>query len=292
MQCKKEKLWRCRGRTLSFGMPLVMGIVNATPDSFFADARTPDCEAAIARGLQLLDEGATVLDVGGESTRPGAEPVSPEEECARVVPVIRGLRAARPEAILSIDTRHTMVAQAALEAGAECINDVSGCAPERGMWELVMASGAGYVLMHSRGTPQTMDALTDYDDVVAEVAETLRSCAAQLEATGIHPDQVMLDPGLGFAKTAHDSLRVLAATAHFAALPYPLLVAASRKRFLGVVADEADVAARGPVSVGAALWALHSGANLVRVHDVRETVQAVRGFWAARTLAQGGVECI
>lgn len=276
----------CRGRAVTFGAPLVMGIVNATPDSFYAGSRTPGVEAAVARGRRLFEEGAAVLDVGGESTRPGAAPVTPEEEAARVAPVIRGLRAACPGALLSVDTRHTAVARVALEAGADIINDVSGCAPEAGMWDLVAASGAGYVLMHMRGTPQTMDALTHYDDVVTAVSGALVSCAGRLEACGARAAQIMLDPGLGFAKTHGDSLRLLAATARFAALPYPWLVAASRKRFLGEVADCPEAEARGPASVGAALWAVGEGADMVRVHDVRETVQAMRVFLAARGLAK------
>lgn len=276
---------------MTFGTPLVMGIVNATPDSFYAGSRTPGAEEAIARGRRLVAEGAAVLDVGGESTRPGADPVAPEEEAARVVPVIRGLRAACPGTLLSVDTRRTAVARAALEAGADIVNDVSGCTPDEGMWELVAASGAGYVLMHMRGDPTTMDSLTAYGDVVTAVAGALVSCAGRLEATGAHPEQIALDPGLGFAKTHRDSLRLLAATARFAALPYPWLVAASRKRFLGEAAGCPDAEARGPASVGAALWAISEGADMVRVHDVRETVQAVRVFCAARRVAraEGGL---
>lgn len=279
-------MWRCRGRAVTLGAPLVMGIVNATPDSFYAGSRTPRPMEAIARGRRLFAEGAAVLDVGGESTRPGAEPVTPEEEAARVIPVIRGLRATCPGALLSVDTRRTAVARAALEAGADIVNDVSGCDPDEGMWELVAASGAGYVLMHMRGNPQTMDSLTDYGDVVTAVAGALVSCAGRLEARGARAAQIALDPGLGFAKTHGDSMRLLAATARFAALPYPWLVAASRKRFLGEAAGGLDAEGRGPASVGAALWAVGEGADIVRVHDVRETVQAMRAFLAAQRVAR------
>lgn len=271
---------------MTFALPAVMGIVNATPDSFYVGGRTPDPDEAIARGCRHFADGAAILDVGGESTRPGAEPVAPDEEATRVVPVIRGLRAACPEALISVDTRRTSVARAALEAGADIINDVSGCNPDEGMWDLVTASGAGYVLMHMRGDPKTMDSLTDYGDVETAVAGALVSCAARLEAKGARPSQIMLDPGLGFAKTHRDSLRLLAATERFAALPYPWLVAASRKRFLGEIAGCPDAEARGPASVGAALWAIGQGADAVRVHDVRETVQAMRVFLAAQAVAQ------
>lgn len=286
MQRKGPKVWSCRGRTVTFALPAVMGIVNATPDSFYVGGRTPDPDEAIARGCRHFADGAAILDVGGESTRPGAEPVAPDEEATRVVPVIRGLRAACPEALISVDTRRTSVARAALEAGADIINDVSGCNPDEGMWDLVTASGAGYVLMHMRGDPKTMDSLTDYGDVETAVAGALVSCAARLEAKGARPSQIMLDPGLGFAKTHRDSLRLLAATERFAALPYPWLVAASRKRFLGEIAGCPDAEARGPASVGAALWAIGQGADAVRVHDVRETVQAMRVFLAAQAVAQ------
>ena len=204
-----------------------------------------------------------------------------------MVPVVRALREALPEAVLSVDTRHTAVAQAALEAGADVINDVAACAPDAGMRELVAASGAGYILMHARGTPQTMDALTAYDDVVEEVARELCSAAEALEALGAARAQIMLDPGLGFAKTHADSLRLLAATRRFAALPYPYLVAASRKRFLGEVTGRALAQERGAASVGAALWAIAEGADMVRVHDVAETADALRVFLAAKALRQG-----
>lgn len=276
------KHWQCRGREAVFTRPWVMGIVNVTPDSFYSGSRVPGAEEAIARGVAFHQAGAQVLDIGGESTRPGAEAVSIEAEIARVVPVVAGLRAAVPEAFLSVDTRRTAVARAAIEAGADIINDVAACEPDAGMAELVAETGVGYILMHARGTPQTMDGLTDYRDVVAEVEAELLRVAGELARVGVRAEQVMLDPGLGFAKTHPGSLKLLAETARFARLPYPYLVAASRKRFLGEITGRAAAEERGPASVGAALWAIAQGADMVRVHDVAETVDALAVFWAAQ----------
>lgn len=257
-----------------------MGILNVTPDSFFADSRVEGVRAAVARGEALLAAGAGILDVGGESTRPGAAPVSPEEEAARVVPAIRALAAAFPEAVLSVDTRHTAVARAAVAAGAHIVNDVAGCAPEPGMWELVAETGAGYVMTHARGTPETMDALTAYADVVGEVEAALREATARLVALGARRGQIAWDPGLGFAKTHADSWRLLGATARFAASGHAVVIGASRKRFLG-----GEAQGRGPASVGAALWAASQGAAAVRVHDVAETAEVMGAFLKARGAA-------
>ncbi len=276
------KRWQCRGREAVFTRPWVMGIVNVTPDSFYSGSRVPGAEEAIARGVAFHQAGAQVLDIGGESTRPGAEAVSIEAEIARVVPVVAGLRAAVPEAFLSVDTRRTAVARAAIAAGADIINDVAACEPDAGMAELVAETGVGYILMHARGNPQTMDGLTDYRDVVAEVEAELLRVVGELARVGVRAEQVMFDPGLGFAKAHPGSLKLLAETARFARLPYPYLVAASRKRFLGEITGRSAAEERGPASVGAALWAIAQGADMVRVHDVAETVDALAVFWAAQ----------
>lgn len=271
--------WMCGKKKVALDRPLVMAIVNVTPDSFYAGSRVPECGDAVTRGIEAVAAGADILDVGGESTRPGAAPVPLDEELRRVVPVTEALRAALPETLLSVDTRHTEVARAALSAGADIINDVSGCAPDAGMWETVAERGAGYVLMHARGNPETMDALTDYGDVVEQVLAELADGLRRLTAMGADRRQILIDPGLGFAKTHADSLRLLAATPRFAALG-PTLVAASRKRFLGDITGQREAAGRGAASVAAALCAAAGGAAAVRVHDVRETVDALR-VWAA-----------
>lgn len=259
-----------------------MGIVNVTPDSFYAGSRVPEFDAAVARGVAMVQAGARILDVGGESTRPGAAVVPESEEAARVIPVIRALRERCPEVLLSVDTRHTTVARLAIAAGADILNDVSGCEPDVGMWDCVIETGAGYILMHARGTPQTMDGLTDYRDVVTDVADALESATRALVARGADVRQIVWDPGLGFAKTHADSLRLLGATAQFAERPYPYLVAASRKRFLGELTGQTEASQRGSASIGAALWAIAAGADMVRVHDVPETVNALRVYLAAR----------
>ena len=282
MQGQKFKQWTCRGRTLTFDRPAVMGIINVTPDSFYANSRALETDVAVDRGVDFFRDGARILDIGGESTRPGAEPVTPEEEIRRIVPVITALRKRCPEAFLSVDTRHTAVAAAALEAGADILNDVSACEPDAGMWNLAAASGAGYILMHARGNPKTMDSLTDYRNVTDDVLQTLLDTAARMEKLGISSEQIAFDPGLGFSKNHAGSLALLADTRRFASLPYPYLVAASRKRFLGEITGRAEAAERGPASVAAALWAVTEGADMVRVHDVRATADALKVFLAAK----------
>ncbi len=260
-----------------------MGILNVTPDSFYARGCVREPELAVARGLEMVADGATILDIGGESTRPGAVEVSAQEEMDRILPVVSLLRARVPEVLLSVDTRHTAVARAALEAGADLINDVSATHPDAGMWELIASSGAGYVVVHSRGTPQTMEGLTAYPEgVVAEVKGELCRTAEALIAQGVAPEQLILDAGFGFAKTTADSVKLLGATAEFAALPYPYLVAASRKRFVGDVTRQAEAEGREAGSLGAALWAVQAGATIVRTHDVRATADAMAMFLTAK----------
>ena len=279
----REKSWLCGRRTLRFGAPAVMGIVNVTPDSFFAGSRTPGVEAAVARGHQLAAEGASILDVGGESTRPGAEPLSEAEELSRVAPAIRALREALPEMPLSVDTRHVAVARAAIDAGADIVNDVSGLEPEPGMAELIAASGAGYVLTHGRGVALVQDGRPALGASPVEVLAALEAAASRLEAAGADPRQIALDPGLGFEKSAEASWRLLAATARLAATGRVVLVGASRKRFLD---EGATPEARGAASVGAALWAASQGANVLRAHDVGTTVGALRAFRKAEVFGR------
>lgn len=276
-----NRFWQCRGRSVPLNRTLLMGIVNATPDSFFSASRTAALEAAVARALQLEAEGADVLDIGGESTRPGSEPPSIAAEIDRVCPVIEAV-AARSDVLISVDTRHAAVAAAALEAGAHIINDVQGTIPEPAMPALIAASGAGYVLMHMRGTPQTMGMLTDYPDgdVIGAVLRDFESARLALVAAGCTAEQIVLDPGLGFAKTAADSLRLLGAVQIFDAIA-PVLIGASRKRFIGAFTQEDDPAGRLPGSLGAALRAAADGAAVVRVHDVKATRDALRIFCGA-----------
>lgn len=265
----------CRGRAVRLSAPLVMGIVNVTPDSFFAGSRVAGAAEAAARGADFQRLGAAIVDVGGESTRPGAVAVDAATEAARVAPAIRALRAACPDLLISVDTRHTAVARAALEAGADIVNDVSGLAPDAGMAALLAETGAGYILMHGRGwTPKGETEARA--DVATAVETELNEALARLVAAGVDARQVAFDPGLGFEKAHADSWRLLGATARFAAAERPWVVAASRKRFLDNGMGE---------SVGAAVWAAAQGADVLRVHDVTETAGAIRAFLRAREAA-------
>ena len=253
-----------------------MGIVNVTPDSFSDGGLHLEASRAIAHGMRLRDEGADIIDVGGESTRPGAHGVSPQDELARVIPVVAGL--AREGIAVSVDTMKPEVMRAALDAGACLVNDVNAFrAP--GAREALVASGASACVMHMRGTPLTMQSAPQYDDVVAEVSSFLAARAAALEAAGVARARIAIDPGFGFGKTLEQNLALLRALGRIAALGYPVLAGLSRKRMIGDITGR-DVAHRLGGSVAAALLAVQNGASLVRVHDVKETVDAIR-FWLA-----------
>lgn len=265
--------WLCRGRALPLSRPLVMGILNVTPDSFSDGGRHQTPKAAVAYGLRMVEEGADILDVGGESTRPGAEPVATEEECARVTGVIREL-AELTRTPISIDTRNPAVARAALDAGAAIVNDVTGLRhPE--MRAVVRAAGAGAVIMHMQGEPSTMQRAPEYVDVVGEVSDWLRRRVDEVIADGVAAASVAIDPGIGFGKTSAHNLALLGALRRFAEMGPPLLVGLSRKRFIGDITG-APVDERLPGSLTALVWCIWRGASVLRVHDVRASVAAVR----------------
>ena len=267
-------LWRVRQFEFVFPRPpLLMGILNVTPDSFSDGGRFMDPGAAVAHGLQLVAEGADMLDIGGESTRPQAVPVSAEEETARVLPVIRQL-AGQIKIPISIDTTKPAVARAALDAGASVINDVAANRADEAMWRLAAATGAGYVLMHMQGTPQTMQQSPHYDNVLVEVGDFFRERLSRIAACGVTPEQVVLDPGLGFGKKLEHNLQLLAQLGHFTQWQRPLLVGASRKSFIGTLLG-AGLADRLPASLACACWAVREGACVLRVHDVAATRQAL-----------------
>jgi dihydropteroate synthase len=257
--------------------PLVMGIVNVTPDSFSdgGDALAP--QAAIAAGVAQFAAGADIVDVGGESTRPGAAPVPPEIEIARVRPVVRALAPLGP---VSIDTRNAATMRAALQAGARIVNDVSALAHDPEATRAVAQAGCPVVLMHMRGTPATMAGHATYTDVAAEVARELETTLHQARAAGIAADNIALDPGIGFAKTPAQNFALLRGLDRIVALGRPMLVGVSRKRFLGAYGALSDPKARLPGSLAAGLFAVSRGARILRVHDVAETVQALR-VWQA-----------
>jgi dihydropteroate synthase len=271
--------WVLRGCVLPLDRPRVMGVLNPTPDSFSDGGALPDVAAAVARGRALAAAGADLLDVGGESTRPGAAEVEAAEEAARVVPVIRALRDA-VSIPLSVDTRKAAVARAALEAGAAAVNDVSGLAdPE--MARVVAEAGAGLVLMHMRGTPATMQSLASYADVVGEVGDELAAALERAAAAGVPRERVVVDPGLGFAKTAEQSLALLAGVPRLLArLGRPLLLGPSRKSFLGPLLGGVPPAERDAGTAGACVAGLLGGARIFRVHDVRTARHALDVAWA------------
>lgn len=260
---------------------LVMGVVNVTPDSFSDGGLWTDEATAIRHGLDLVAEGADLVDVGGESTRPGATRVSLEEELRRVVPVIRGLSA--EGVTVSVDTMRAEVARAAVEAGAQLVNDVSGGLADPGMADLVAATGVPYVVMHWRGHSDSMDSLAVYTDVVSEVREELSRRVESLLAAGVSEGQIVLDPGLGFAKQPahrHD-WALLAGMDKLLALGYPLMIGASRKRFLGTLLPAEDGSPRPAVerddaTVAVTALAAQAGAWCVRVHAVKPNADAVR----------------
>jgi dihydropteroate synthase len=258
--------------------PLIMGIVNATPDSFSDGGRRADSRDAIAAGLAMAADGADIIDVGGESTRPGAIPVPPEVEQARVLPVIRTLAA--EGVCVSADTRNASTMRAALEAGARIVNDVSALAHDKLAAGVVVEHACPVVLMHMRGTPETMLSLAVYDDVVAEVrAELTQRIDAAIQA-GVRPDRIAIDPGFGFAKRSKQSAAVLRQLSDLVSLGYPVLAGLSRKSLIGALTDETDARRRLPGSIAAELFAVQQGAAILRVHDVMETVQALR-VWRA-----------
>lgn len=268
-------IWRAGRFTYEFpGRALIMGIVNVTPDSFSDGGQFYDTERAVEHALKLEAEGADLLDIGGESTRPRSAEVSEAEELRRVLPVIEQLRA-RSKAALSIDTQKPEVARRALEAGADIVNDVAANREAPAMWEVAARSGAGYVLMHMQGTPQTMQQNPVYHDVVAEVAAFFADKLLTVQNCGVPVENVVLDPGIGFGKTLEHNLQLLASLKRFTMLQRPVLLGASRKSFIGKLLG-AEMNERLPGSIACALWAVQNGVQIVRTHDVRATGQAVR----------------
>jgi len=263
---------RCGNFQFDLSRPLVMGIVNVTPDSFSDGGRHASTAAAIAHALQLIADGADMLDIGGESTRPGAAKVSEQEELDRVLPVIEGLRGIAVP--ISIDTYKPEVMRAALAAGACMVNDINALQYAAAL-DVVANSDAAVCLMHKQGTPQTMQQRPDYLDVVAEVSTFLRERIAAAEAAGVARSRIVVDPGFGFGKTLAHNLDLLRELKAFSALGVPILAGLSRKSMLGAITGR-DVGERVAASVAAALLAVQRGAAIVRVHDVRETVDALK----------------
>jgi len=269
-------LFRARQFEFRFPRPtLVMGIVNVTPDSFSDGGKFLDADAAVTHALELVAQGAEILDIGGESTRPGAAPVSEAEELRRVIPVVEQL-ASKTKVALSIDTLKPAVARAALVAGAKIVNDVGANREGDAMWKIVAEFNAGYICVHAQGSPQTMQQNPDYTDVVREVGEFFSErLQTLLNETGIAAEQVVLDPGIGFGKTPAHNLQLLAGLRSFTKWRRPLLLGVSRKSFIEKLTG-AKLNERLPASLACATLAVQSGVQIIRTHDVAETLQAVR----------------
>jgi dihydropteroate synthase len=270
------KTWRLRGELLDLSQRgMIMGIVNVTPDSFSDGGHYFDHDRAIAHGMALIEQGADILDIGGESTRPGAATVATSDEWQRVVPVIAGLRA-RSKVYISVDTRKSAVAERALDAGADIINDVSGLTHDSAMADIAVRYQAGIVLMHMQGQPSTMQQAPHYDDVVADVRRFFRQRLLELAVQGIDARQVALDPGFGFGKTLDHNLTLLKHLPDLAIGSCPLLVGISRKSMIGQLVESPDLADRHWPTAALTAWLSTRGAQIHRVHDVAANAQSLR----------------
>lgn len=274
MLTKSRQPLQLGDRIVRLDQPQVMGILNVTPDSFSDGGRFPASSSAVEAGVQMASEGAAILDVGGESTRPGAQQVWAEDEIARIRPVVASLAAGG--AAVSVDTRKSEVMSAALDAGARLVNDVSALTFDPRSAEVVAAAGVPVALMHHQGAPETMQQDPRYEDVLVEVYSWLQDRIAAAEAAGIARSNILIDPGFGFGKTVAHNLEMMNGLALFHSLGCPLVVGASRKRTIGALSNEAPADQRLGGSIAFALKAVEQGAQVVRVHDVPETVQALR----------------
>ena len=266
--------------------PAVMGILNVTPDSFSDGGLHGGTEEAVAHGLAMAEAGAAILDIGGESTRPGSDPVPEAQELARVIPVIKGLRDAGCTVPISIDTRSATVAEAARAAGAALFNDVSALTHDSRSLAVAVKYPA-LCLMHALGDPKTMQKDPRYDDVLLDIYDYLEARLLEAEAAGIPRERALIDPGIGFGKRVEHNLSLIRGLSIYHSLGAPLLLGVSRKRFIGRISGEGEAARRAPGSIAAGLWGLGQGAHVLRVHDVRETMQAVAVWRALQDQGEG-----
>ncbi|HSJ26304.1 MAG TPA: dihydropteroate synthase [Longimicrobiales bacterium] len=283
-------LWRTARGALSLDRPVVVAILNATPDSFWDGGRYASTDAAVRRAGELLEAGADIVDVGGESTRPGAAPVAGDDEVRRVVPAIEGIVRQWPHAVLSVDTVKAQVARAAIDAGAAIINDVSGLRLDPALGTVAAATHAGLILMHSRGDVATMasyELATYGDDVMGDVVSEMTATVDAARRAGVNDDALVIDPGLGFSKRSRHSVAVLAQLHRLGALGLPILVGPSRKRFIGDAAGGLPPEQRGPGTIAACVLALQAGARIFRVHDAAEVRRALDLAWAVMNAAGG-----
>ena len=263
-------------RVLEYDHVVVMGILNITPDSFYTDSRVRSIDEVINRAGQMLRDGAEILDIGGESTRPGSDSINPQEEIARIVPVVEALRKEYPQSILSIDTYHAETAEATLASGADIINDISAMEYDEKMIDVVVKNNAPVILMHMRGTPKNMQQNTEYGNVVEEVSKYLKERAEMLRGHNLPKEKIILDPGIGFAKNVDQNLKLMQGLSEMTGSDYPVLLAASRKSTIGKVLGDIPPEARLAGTIATSCQAVYAGANMVRVHDVKENIQAIR----------------
>ena len=281
----RSMIWRCGRRDLELGRtPCIMGILNVTPDSFSDGSRYLDLELAVDRALEMESEGASIIDIGGESTRPNAEPVGLEEELRRVIPVIERL-AGRLSVPVSIDTYKAAVAREAVAAGAEIVNDISAFTFDPAMAGVVADSGAGAVLMHTRGGPREMQKDTEYRDIVSEVIAFLDGALARADRAGIGRSRLVVDPGIGFGKSVSGNLEIIRRLGEFARIGRPLLIGTSRKSFIGALLDR-DVDGRLMGTAATVAAAVLNGASVIRVHDVA----AMRDVAAVSLAIRNGIQ--
>lgn len=264
------------GRKITYEKMRIMGILNITPDSFYSGSRLSGEDVVLQKAEQMLNDGAEILDIGGESTRPGAGAVTEQEEVRRVVPAITAIKKHFPHSIVSIDTYHALTAQEAVNAGADIINDVTALTGDERMAQVAAAAKVPVILMHMRGTPKTMQQNCEYTNVVAEVAAYLKQRAQLLEETGIGAEKIILDPGIGFAKNTEQNLALLQGLDALVGLGYPVLLAASRKTVIGETLGGLPPQERLEGTIALSCQAVYAGAQMVRVHDVKENVRAVR----------------
>ena len=261
-----------------------MGVLNVTPDSFSDGGLHRDRNTAVARAREMVDLGADIIDIGGESTRPGADRVSEEEQLKRVIPVIRQLQQELPADFpISIDTTSTLVAGAALEQGATIVNDISAGRDDPGMFSLVAEAGTPYIIMHMQGTPRTMQDNPRYDDVVAEIRSFLLERAAAAEDAGVRQENLVIDPGIGFGKSKRDNLDIIMNLESFTETGYKVMLGASRKRFMGSICDITEYSELVGATCATTAIGVFAGVHILRVHDIKENRQALDVAWALRS---------
>lgn len=267
------KSLNCNGRLLSLEIPMVMGILNVTPDSFYDGGKYTHVEDALEKARGMIEDGATIIDIGGMSSRPGAEIIDPEEEASRVIPVIQGLKGTNSEAIVSIDTVHGQVAQKAIDAGASMINDISGGSIDQEIWKVAKENNVPYILMHMQGKPNTMQDNPQYSNVALDILKYLRDKVFQLRNLGLK--DIVIDPGFGFGKTVEQNFELLKKLSSFKILDCPMLVGISRKSMIYKLLDvDAENALNG--STAAHMIALQNGATILRAHDVKEAMECIK----------------